>query len=116
MATKLVFTGPRKADFQSYDEPTLEANQVRVNTLYSGISTGTELTAYRGSNPYMAKQWDASTRLFLGVPKEKASLGAILDASLAGPIEDRMDTNNPMPNPMHKMRGGITRCSVFTSI
>ena len=27
-------------------------------TLYSGISAGTELTAYRGSNPYLNKRWD----------------------------------------------------------
>jgi threonine dehydrogenase-like Zn-dependent dehydrogenase len=38
---------------------------VRLRTLYSGISAGTELTAYRGSNPYLHKRWDAEHRLFL---------------------------------------------------
>jgi 2-desacetyl-2-hydroxyethyl bacteriochlorophyllide A dehydrogenase len=38
---------------------------VRVRTLYSGISAGTELTAYRGSNVYLNKRWDAGRRLFV---------------------------------------------------
>jgi threonine dehydrogenase-like Zn-dependent dehydrogenase len=38
---------------------------VRVRTLYSGISAGTELTQYRGSSPYLHKQWDAQRRLFV---------------------------------------------------
>ena len=38
---------------------------VRVRTLYSGISAGTELTAYRGSNVYLNKRWDADRRLFV---------------------------------------------------
>jgi threonine dehydrogenase-like Zn-dependent dehydrogenase len=42
----------------------LEAHELRLRTLYSGISAGTELTAYRGSNPYLTKRWNESTRLF----------------------------------------------------
>ena len=38
---------------------------MRLRTLYSGISAGTELTAYRGSNPYLTKQWDDERRLFV---------------------------------------------------
>jgi 2-desacetyl-2-hydroxyethyl bacteriochlorophyllide A dehydrogenase len=38
---------------------------VRVRTIYSGISAGTELTAYRGSNVYLNKRWDADRRLFV---------------------------------------------------
>ncbi len=42
---------------------------VRVRTWYSGISAGTELTAYRGTNPYLNKTWDRDRRLFLeGTP------------------------------------------------
>lgn len=50
------------------DEPTppLRAGQVRVRTSFSGISAGTELTAYRGSNPYLDKLWDPDLRLFVG--------------------------------------------------
>ena len=42
---------------------------MRVRTWYSGISAGTELTAYRGSNPYLTRTWDAERRLFVeGAP------------------------------------------------
>lgn len=41
---------------------------VRVRTLSSGISAGTELTAYRGTNPYLHKHWDAESRLFRNGP------------------------------------------------
>jgi 2-desacetyl-2-hydroxyethyl bacteriochlorophyllide A dehydrogenase len=40
-------------------------DEVRIETLYSGLSAGTELTAYRGTNPYLAKRWDPQRRLFL---------------------------------------------------
>lgn len=59
------FTGPHAADVHPLDEPPLEAAQVRVHTLYSGISAGTELTAYRGSNPYLTKHWDEESRVFV---------------------------------------------------
>ncbi|RCG29641.1 oxidoreductase [Sphaerisporangium album] len=42
----------------------LEAGCVRVRTIYSGVSAGTELTAYRGTNPYLTRHWDAERRLF----------------------------------------------------
>ncbi len=42
----------------------LAPGHARVRTWYSGISAGTELTAYRGSNPYLTKSWDVGRRLF----------------------------------------------------
>lgn len=42
----------------------LAAGEVRIKTLYSGISAGTEMTAYLGSNPYLKKRWNPETRLF----------------------------------------------------
>jgi threonine dehydrogenase-like Zn-dependent dehydrogenase len=49
------------------EEPDTEigATGVAVRTLFSGISAGTELTAYRGSNPYLSKRWDPQLHLFL---------------------------------------------------
>ncbi|MEV5963145.1 zinc-binding dehydrogenase [Kribbella sp. NPDC051952] len=46
-------------------EHTPAPDEVLIRTLYSGISAGTELTAYRGSNPYMNKRWDDESRLFV---------------------------------------------------
>ncbi|WP_454115843.1 zinc-binding dehydrogenase [Microbacterium aurum] len=47
------------------DSRPLADDEVRIRTLYSGISAGTELTAYRGTNPYINKKWDEDRRLFV---------------------------------------------------
>ena len=60
------FTGPGCVDLATYEPAGLLPGQLRVRTLYSGISAGTELTAYRGSSPYLSKQWDAERRVFRG--------------------------------------------------
>jgi 2-desacetyl-2-hydroxyethyl bacteriochlorophyllide A dehydrogenase len=65
MGKGVVFTKPRTVEFETYDDLPLGPHELRVRTLYSGISAGTEMTAYRGSNPYLSKQWDAENRLFL---------------------------------------------------
>ncbi len=65
MGQALVFAEPRQIAFEAEPDHPLEAGQVRLRTLYSGISAGTELTAYRGSNPYLHKRWDAERRLFI---------------------------------------------------
>ena len=72
MGKVVVFTQPRTVGFESYDDTPLKPHEVRLRTLYSGISAGTELTAYRGSNPYLHKQWDATRKLF--VPAEQPTL------------------------------------------
>jgi 2-desacetyl-2-hydroxyethyl bacteriochlorophyllide A dehydrogenase len=59
------FTSPRKAEVVDVDDPTLAPREVRITTLWSGISAGTELTAYRGTNPYLSHRWDAERRLFV---------------------------------------------------
>jgi 2-desacetyl-2-hydroxyethyl bacteriochlorophyllide A dehydrogenase len=38
--------------------------EVRVRTLFSGISAGTEMAAYLGTSPYLHRRWDAEQRLF----------------------------------------------------
>jgi 2-desacetyl-2-hydroxyethyl bacteriochlorophyllide A dehydrogenase len=58
------FTSPGVAEVVSEDRPVLGPDEVMLETAYSGISAGTELTAYRGSNPYMSSQWDPERRLF----------------------------------------------------
>lgn len=65
MSRVLVFTGPRALDIVDEPERALAADEIRLRTLFSGISTGTELTAYRGTNPYLHKRWDAERRLFV---------------------------------------------------
>ena len=65
MGRVVTFEGPREVGIREYEERPLRPDEVRLRTLYSGISAGTELTAYRGSNPYLAKRWDEGRRLFL---------------------------------------------------
>jgi 2-desacetyl-2-hydroxyethyl bacteriochlorophyllide A dehydrogenase len=57
-------SGPQTITLVEEQELLLQPHEVRVHTLYSGISAGTELTAYRGSNPYLNKTWDPRRRLF----------------------------------------------------
>jgi threonine dehydrogenase-like Zn-dependent dehydrogenase len=65
MAYLVELTAPRVVGVRDYPTPQPAAGQVRVRTLYSGISAGTELTIYRGTNPYLDKEWDPRTALFL---------------------------------------------------
>lgn len=59
------FSAARVAEVVDEISRPIEADEVRINTLYSGISAGTELTAYRGTNAYMNKKWDPVLRLFV---------------------------------------------------
>ena len=65
MPSLVRFTSPRVAEVIEEDLAPLGPDQVRLATLFSGISAGTELTAYRGSNPYLNKKWDEERRLFV---------------------------------------------------
>ena len=65
MGKRLVFEKPRTVGFEEYSERAINENEVRLETLFSGISRGTELTVYRGENPYLNKKWDAEKRIFI---------------------------------------------------
>ncbi len=65
MGRVVTFEAPKRVGIREYEDPPLGPNEVRLRTLYSGISAGTEMTAYRGSNPYLAKRWEPERRLFV---------------------------------------------------
>lgn len=65
MGRMISFTSPRLAEVIDETTSSLAPDEVRIATLYSGISAGTELTAYRGTNPYLNKRWDEERRLFV---------------------------------------------------
>jgi threonine dehydrogenase-like Zn-dependent dehydrogenase len=68
------FAAPRSVALFHYDEGPLAEHQFDVDTLYSGISAGTELTQFRGSNPYLHGRWDESLKLFVpGAAADAAS-------------------------------------------
>jgi 2-desacetyl-2-hydroxyethyl bacteriochlorophyllide A dehydrogenase len=65
MTRIMVFTGPRSVGFQDVEDAALKPNQVRIQTVYTGISRGTEMAVYRGTAPHYVKHLDPATRLFL---------------------------------------------------
>jgi threonine dehydrogenase-like Zn-dependent dehydrogenase len=65
MATALILTAPRELHFEEQPDTPLKPNEVRILTLHSGISAGTELTQYRATNPFMHRHFDEERRLFV---------------------------------------------------
>ena len=55
---------PHHAYIHGYDEGPPNDGQVRLDTLYSGFSAGTELTFYKGTNPYLHSRWDEGRGVF----------------------------------------------------
>src|SRR6218665_3690824 len=66
MNSLLRFSAPRTVDIIDAPPQELQPGQVRVRTLYSGISAGTELTAYPGTTPSLTSGWAPYRRLFRG--------------------------------------------------
>lgn len=58
------FTGPRAVEVAEQQSAPPPSGHLRVRTRFSGISAGTELTAHRGTNPYLTRTWDPEARLF----------------------------------------------------
>jgi 2-desacetyl-2-hydroxyethyl bacteriochlorophyllide A dehydrogenase len=65
MVSVVQFSAPRRVVLADEPHVALAPGTVRVQTLHSGISAGTELTAYRGTNPLFANRWDTTSRLFV---------------------------------------------------
>ncbi|GGD08652.1 glycosyltransferase [Aureimonas glaciei] len=56
---------PGEAYFFGYDEGPPNDAQVRLDTLYTGFSAGTELTFYKNTNPYLHSRWDGGRGVFV---------------------------------------------------
>ncbi|WP_206362021.1 zinc-dependent alcohol dehydrogenase [Sphingomonas montana] len=61
----LGFDAPGRAGFTGYDEGPPGEGQVRIETLYTGFSAGTELTFFKATNPYLHSRWDAGRGVFV---------------------------------------------------
>jgi threonine dehydrogenase-like Zn-dependent dehydrogenase len=69
---QVVFSGPQTVGFlQEADRP-LKRGEIRYRTLFSGISSGTELTMFRNTNPYLHKRWDKERRIFVQDPTHES--------------------------------------------
>jgi threonine dehydrogenase-like Zn-dependent dehydrogenase len=51
-------------EIRETEEPELPDGRFRAETLFTGLSAGTELTWYRGTSPYFSAGWDAELGLF----------------------------------------------------
>lgn len=65
MRTELVLYSPRKVGFRKYNERALRDNEVRVKSLLSGISHGTEMNYYQNFIPFFHKKWNPEFRMFI---------------------------------------------------
>ena len=70
-ATILTITGPRRLDYLTRPLPEPGPDEVRVETLRSGVSHGTEMNVYRGHAPQWTKHYDRDLRLFRPVTDEQ---------------------------------------------
>jgi threonine dehydrogenase-like Zn-dependent dehydrogenase len=85
------FESPGTVTVVDEPEPDLQPSQVRIATLFSGVSAGTELSYYRGSNPYFGKHWDRTQRLFRPADGrgEGGAAAEQAPASLAYPVDGK---------------------------
>ncbi|NUW41433.1 zinc-binding dehydrogenase [Nonomuraea rhodomycinica] len=60
----LCVAAPGEVTLVEEELPAVPEGGFRVETVYSGISAGTELTYVKGTNPYLAASWDRALGLF----------------------------------------------------
>ncbi len=61
----LLFAGPWRIEFRDQPVVDLKPDEVLIETMYTGISRGTEMTVYRGTSPFYRKRFDPVPRLFV---------------------------------------------------
>jgi 2-desacetyl-2-hydroxyethyl bacteriochlorophyllide A dehydrogenase len=65
MPKEFFVVAPHRIELREYVEPSLGPGEVRVKSILSGISHGTELNLYRGTTPFSEKTFDTEHRLFV---------------------------------------------------
>ncbi|MER5334407.1 zinc-binding alcohol dehydrogenase [Micromonospora sp. NPDC002717] len=60
----VVVSGPGRVELVEQDAAELTDGTFRVETLFSGVSAGTELSYVKGTNPYLHVTWNADLGLF----------------------------------------------------
>ncbi|WP_328417038.1 zinc-binding alcohol dehydrogenase [Micromonospora sp. NBC_00389] len=60
----VVVAGPGRVELVEQDAAPLRPGTFRVETLFSGVSAGTELSYVKGTNPYLNVTWNADLGLF----------------------------------------------------
>ena len=82
----MVIREPGVIGFDRYTPGPIPPWEVRGKTLFSGISAGTEMTIYRGSNPYAHKRFDPALKLFLPETGEQHFYPAVVGYEEVGVV------------------------------
>ncbi|MHB0857628.1 MAG: zinc-dependent alcohol dehydrogenase [Anaerolineae bacterium] len=133
MPRAYTLVAPRTLELREYDDGPIGPRDVRLRSLLSGISHGTEMNLYRGSSPFADKHFDVEHRLFM--PNETTQfhahrlgyemvsrveeVGAEVDTVSVGDIVHTTTPHQPtaMVNldrdatadiPMHKLPSGVS--------
>jgi threonine dehydrogenase-like Zn-dependent dehydrogenase len=64
VTTRLVLPGPGHAELVEEPDAELADGQVRIATEFTGLSAGTELSWYKGTNPFLDRHFDAELGVF----------------------------------------------------
>jgi threonine dehydrogenase-like Zn-dependent dehydrogenase len=65
----MVYNGPKDLSISETPNMEMASNSVRIRSMYSGISHGTEMSVYRGIAPFYKKILDWTMGLFVDVPE-----------------------------------------------
>ena len=87
MGRVLVLEGPRTLRLREEDTPGPGSREVRIRTLVSGISHGTELNLYRGSSAFADREFDCDLRAFVTPDPPRPTYPAMLGYSLVGVVD-----------------------------
>ena len=87
----------------------LPQGHVRLDTLYSGFSAGTELTFLKDTNPYLLRRWDERARRFRRRRAERA-----LSRSVSWLHGGRR--GSPKAGPMASSRGDVVALNLWPQV
>jgi 2-desacetyl-2-hydroxyethyl bacteriochlorophyllide A dehydrogenase len=88
VARALLLEGPRTLRLRDEEAPGLAAREIRVRSLLSGISHGTELNLYRGTSAFADRVFDRSLRAFVAPDPPRPAYPATLGYELVGTVAE----------------------------
>ncbi len=73
---KLVATAPRKAALLDYEDPSIQANEIKVKVLFASPKHGTEIVDFRAKSPFIDENYDPKWQMFR--PREESEKRGII--------------------------------------
>jgi 2-desacetyl-2-hydroxyethyl bacteriochlorophyllide A dehydrogenase len=88
VARALMLDAPRSLRFEDHELPPIGRRSVRLRTLASGISHGTELNLYRGTSAFADRVFDRDLRAFVRPEPPRPAYPAMLGYELVGTVAE----------------------------